>query len=252
MSVKLDNFFMILPFFLEFYLIQFILQFLEVIVVIAIIAILAGMLLPALNKAREKARAANCVNNKKQCLLQIQMYCDDHAGNIYLRSQNFEPKNYTWFKRLETNGYLTDLKIARCPSLAAKAIKDDSSFGQTFGMPRVASKWTGYLGNAISLPANENGWTCNLNVYNLKKSAMIMSDTVSDSTNFTQTFQWELAHGVDSHSHAMFAHGERDTIGWSDGHVESMTPQAVGDELDTTEHADGFIYYLPGKTEITL
>ncbi|MBO4618509.1 MAG: prepilin-type N-terminal cleavage/methylation domain-containing protein [Victivallales bacterium] len=68
----------------------------ELLVVIAIIAILASMLLPALSKARDKAKTISCVNKFKQIGLAEMMYAQDNNDFIAIPVYHFMPSLVIW------------------------------------------------------------------------------------------------------------------------------------------------------------
>ncbi len=147
----------------------------ELLVVIAIIAILAAMLLPALAKAKDKARAANCLSNLHQWGLIWNIYTSDNAESFPTGANpDGTPDSNArsaWFNALQLNPGQRHL-IETCPSATATNYDLSSPGGQGgFGGMALAFLFPsqGSGGSAVS-DAYENGepgsYAANLWIYN--------------------------------------------------------------------------------------
>ena len=77
----------------------------ELLVVLAVVAILASLLLPAVTRAKSKARSTQCLNNLRQWGLAYRQYADDNQDYLPRRGQGVKPLDQIeraedWFNAL--------------------------------------------------------------------------------------------------------------------------------------------------------
>ena len=219
----------------------------ELLIVIAIIAILAGMLLPALNAAREKARAIKCAGNLKQYGMAIAMYA--HTYQDYLLIQNpVNQKTGTIGYIYQWGGYIqTELmpKMREAGWKAGRSINSCPSRNKNYGaaLTGYEQEAISYAHNTLALGAQAQGANPDAThkMSRLKQPAFYVGFCDSEvwcigSSGVLAKGRWN---GSKEYDYVSFRHGNRSNSVFIDGHA---APLSALRELRAGENSNVEIY----------
>ena len=216
------------------------------------------MLLPALNKARAKARESACVNNKKQCMLGMALYGDDNIGFFIISQKNagMTGLNQTgWNYHLacgegSTNsrtGKYISFSSTMCPIMKPYDMTTFNTHLQSFGIDSTCLTAPSIDGNAQRKPLGMYwvGEATGDNRYmdsrrmKLPGESVVFADTIRFDGTYANTFTpYSIFHqtvkdkwsGVNMTMY--MGHDRRNSIAFADGHVAMHT----GDELNAMHY----------------
>jgi len=209
----------------------------ELLVVIAIIAILASMLLPALSKARDKAKSIRCMNQVRQLNTSVLFYANDN--NDYLPAAVGQAPNYfLWTDATHGialyfgNGSKNTYKIFNCPGNSTET----AWIAATDGTYPVL----GYGINGAGFGCS--GWSTRQNPLTAIKSPTKCYAIGDGSWNYLGSTTAPAGYaGPTTLNGIVLRHGERANMSFVDGHCAPVKYPEIGDSyalITGTTHVD--------------